>query len=188
MLLAEAADAELERGLSSQLPPFFFVQDSDSVLADKMVEPSHFAEFFAFSRCLVVILLRPSDWENAGRTSKHPADDLVALTSPFFSSCLPPPSRPPTPVLWCVVSTRARQNPASWRDLDDDSPSTLPVGTPGPSSVRHLSHGGDGASRLGEDTVSWLLLASSTLMLSLQEVLFGALLLNERVTVWQQRW
>ncbi|XP_075893690.1 homeobox protein Meis2b [Nelusetta ayraudi] len=46
-------------------------------------------------------------------------------------------------------------NPASWRDIDD-SPSTLSVGTPGPSSVRHVSHTGDSASKLGDGNDSGL--------------------------------
>ncbi|XP_061602462.1 homeobox protein Meis2b [Cololabis saira] len=40
-------------------------------------------------------------------------------------------------------------NPASWRDMDE-AHSTPSVGTPGPSSGGHISHGGDNSSDLGD--------------------------------------
>lgn len=85
------------------------------------------------SRCLILPY-----WKTLG---ENMAQLLFALTN------LPSASLSPS---WCVALIP--QNPASWRDIDG-SPATLSLGTPGSSSVRHVSHSGDDGSKLGK-TVS----------------------------------
>lgn len=123
----------------TELPSELSRRDSNTFLSDKMVEFCYLTEFLvAHNGSAASVWLKNAKWISRGNVPDI-LFPLICLFLCFHVSL--------SPAVWSSPPTS--QNPASWRDIDD-SPSTLSVGTPGPSSVRHVSHTGDSASKLGK--------------------------------------
>lgn len=124
----------------TELPSELSRRDSNTFLSDKMVEFCYLTEFLvAHNGSAAPVWLKNAKWISQGNVPDI-LFPLICLFLCFHVSL--------SPAVWSSPPTS--QNPASWRDVDD-SPSTLSsVGTPGPSSVRHVSHTGDSASKLGK--------------------------------------